>query len=96
MTLIFLVFSAHNRSMSDKNPLELIHGDAFLYETYNGKKFRISSESLFQTNKQASEISFRTVFDQAQLDEHTVLLDIGSGIGRNYASFILLVLEIRI
>ncbi|CAF0814500.1 unnamed protein product [Adineta ricciae] len=78
---IYFLASAHNRSTSDRNPLELIHGEEFLYETYNGKKLRISPESLFQTNKQASEISFQTVFDHAQLDEHTVLLDIGSGIG---------------
>ncbi|UJR15637.1 hypothetical protein I4U23_002574 [Adineta vaga] len=69
------------RCTSEENPFELIYGDAFLYETYNGKKFRISPDSFFQTNKQGSEIVYRKMIEHAQLDENTVLLDIGAGIG---------------
>lgn len=77
------IFSAHNRCTSEQNPYELIHGDEFIYEKYNEKKFRISPESFLQVNKKSAELVYSSTLEQAQIDENTILLDIGSGIGKD-------------
>ena len=78
------IFSAHNRCTSEENPFELIYGDEFIYEIYNDKRFRVSSESFLQVNKKAAELVYRSTLEHAQIDENTILLDIGSGIGKEY------------
>jgi tRNA/tmRNA/rRNA uracil-C5-methylase (TrmA/RlmC/RlmD family) len=82
-----LLFSAHNRCTSDQNPFELIHGNEFIYEIYNGKKFRISPESFIQVNKKSAELVYASTLNHAEIDENTIVLDIGSGIGKEHQSF---------
>ena len=77
-----LASSSQYRCTSDENPFELIHGSSFIYEMYNGKRFRISPDGFMQVNKQAAELVYRMVMEHAQLDENTVLLDIGSTLGK--------------
>jgi len=76
------MFSVHNRCTSEQSPFELIYGKEFIYENYNEKNFRISPESFLQVNKQAAELVYRSTLEHAQIDENTILLDIGSGIGK--------------
>ena len=76
------LFSAHNRCTSEQNPFELIYGKEFIYEIYNEKKFRISPESFLQINKKSAELVYKSTLEHAQIDENTILLDIGSAIGR--------------
>jgi hypothetical protein len=85
------LFSAHNRCTSEQSPFELIYGDEFIYEIYNEKKFRISPESFLQVNKKSAELIYASTLEHAQIDENTILLDIGSGIGtkKNRNSFFL-------
>lgn len=78
------LFSANYRCTNNQNPFELIYGDEFIYETYNEKKFRISPESFLQVNKKAAELIYTSTLKHAQIDENTILFDIGSGIGREY------------
>lgn len=84
--LQFLVFisisSAYPRCTSEQSPFQLIHGDQFIYETYNEKKFRISPDSFQQVNQKSAELIYSTVLNHAQIDENTILLDIGSGVGK--------------
>ncbi len=77
-------FSAHNRCTSEQNPFELIHGNESIYEIYNEKKFRISPESFLQVNKKAAEFVYTSTLKHAEIDENTIVLDIGSGIGKEY------------
>ena len=49
---------------------------------YNGKRFRISPDGFIQVNKQAAELVYRLAVEHAQLDENTILLDIGSTLGK--------------
>ena len=44
-------------------------------------QFRISPESFMQINTKAADIIYRSTLEHAQIDENTILLDIGSGIG---------------
>lgn len=74
-------FSSQQRCTPEENPFELIHGKECLYETYLDKQFRITPESFLQVNKQAAELLFQSTLKQAELDQNTILLDIGSGIG---------------
>ncbi len=83
----FYIFSAHNRCTSEDNPFELVYGDEFIYETYNEKRFRVSPESFLQVNKQAAELVYRSTLEHAQIDENTILLDIGSGIGKKQKKY---------
>lgn len=76
-------FSPYHRCTSEQNPFELIHGDQFIYETYNKKKFRISPESFQQVNQRSAQFIYSTVLKHAQIDENTILLDIGSGVGKD-------------
>jgi 23S rRNA (uracil1939-C5)-methyltransferase len=76
------IFSAHNRWTSEDSAFELIYGDEFIYEIYNEKKFRISPQSFLQVNKKAGELVYKSTIEHAQIDENTVLLDIGSAIGK--------------
>lgn len=82
---IFIKFSSpvssHNRFSTEENPFELIHGDQYIYETSNDKKFRISTESFLQVNKKIAESVFTTTLKHAQIDDSTIVLDIGSSIG---------------
>jgi hypothetical protein len=82
-------FSAHNRCTGEQNPFELIHGNEFIYEIYKEKKFRISPESFLQVNKKSAEFIYSTTLEHAQIDNNTILLDIGSGIGKDRQWFIL-------
>ena len=50
------IFSTQNRFTSAENPFELIHGDEFIYEVYNERKFRISPESFLQVNQKGAEV----------------------------------------
>ncbi|CAF3372148.1 unnamed protein product [Rotaria sp. Silwood1] len=87
---IYFQICAQNRCTSEENPFELIYGNEFIYEIYNEKKFRISPESLLPVNKKAAEIIYTSTLKHAQIDENTIVLDIGSGIGVHaiLASFI--------
>lgn len=60
----------------------MIYGSDFIYETYNEKKFRISPESVLQVNKKTAETIYSTTLKTAQIDENTIVLDIGSGLGK--------------
>lgn len=82
------VLSAHHRCTSEESPFELIHGDEFIYESYNGKKFRISPESFLQVNKKSAELVYSTALKHAQIDNNTILLDIGSGIGKGHLRYL--------
>jgi tRNA/tmRNA/rRNA uracil-C5-methylase (TrmA/RlmC/RlmD family) len=84
-----ILFSADHRCTGEQNPFELIHGDEFIYEIYHGKKFRISPQSFFQVNKKSAESVYSTTLEHAQIDENTVVLDIGSGIGKDQKLFTL-------
>ena len=74
-------FSSQQRWTPEETPFELIHGKECLYETYGDKQFRITPESFLQVNKHAAELLLHSTLKHAELDENTVLLDIGSGIG---------------
>jgi len=80
--LFLFLFSAHNRCTSEQNPFELIYGNELIYEIYHEKKFRISPESFLQVNKKSAELVYTSTLKHAQIDENTILLDIGSGIGK--------------
>ncbi|CAF1365285.1 unnamed protein product [Adineta steineri] len=80
---IYFQLCTQNRFTSEENPFELIHGDEYIYEVYNDKKFRISPESFLQVNQKGAEVIYRSTLDHTQIDENTILLDIGSGIGVN-------------
>jgi tRNA/tmRNA/rRNA uracil-C5-methylase (TrmA/RlmC/RlmD family) len=81
------IFSARNRCTSEQNPYELIYGDEFIYEIYNEKKFRISPESFLHINKKAAEFIYTSTLKHAQIDDNTIVLDIGSGIGKKQSCF---------
>ncbi|CAF4098854.1 unnamed protein product [Rotaria magnacalcarata] len=78
---IYFQACANNRCTSEDNPFELIYGDEFIYEIYNEKKIRISPESFVQANKKAAELIYELTLKHAQIDENTIVLDIGSGMG---------------
>ncbi|CAF1082430.1 unnamed protein product [Rotaria sordida] len=78
---IYFQTCAQNRCTSEENPFELIYGNEFIYEIYNEKKFRISPESLLHVNKKAAELVYTSILEHAQIDENTIVLDIGSAIG---------------
>lgn len=59
----------------------MIHGREHLYETYQEKRFRISPNSFLQVNKRASESLIQSTLDHANLNDETILLDIGSAMG---------------
>jgi tRNA/tmRNA/rRNA uracil-C5-methylase (TrmA/RlmC/RlmD family) len=67
---------------NESSSFELINGEQYLYEVYNEKTFRISPESFLQVNKKAADAMIRTVLTHANLDENTILVDIGAGIGK--------------
>ncbi len=77
------LFSANHRCTGEQNPFELIHGNEFIYEIYHGKKFRIAPESILRVNKKSAELVYSTTLEHAQIDNNTILLDIGSGIGKD-------------
>ncbi|CAF1043291.1 unnamed protein product, partial [Didymodactylos carnosus] len=79
ITSLYFQPCAHSRCFGD---YELLYGDEYLFEIYNGKKFRISVESPLVGNKQAMESVYELVMKHAQIDKDTIVLDIGgSGIG---------------
>jgi len=73
--------SSHQRCTSEQSPFELIHGDQFIHENYNEKQFRISPESFLPVNRIAAESIYASTLKQAEIDENTIVLDVGSGIG---------------
>ena len=79
---VLFFLSADYRCTSNESPFELIYGNEFIYEIYNENKFRISPESFLQINKKVAESIYRSTLEHAQIDENTIVLDIGSGIGK--------------
>lgn len=80
-TFRFRCFSGEYRCSADENPFELIFGEKFLYENYDEKRFRISPSSFLRANKTTAEELVRLTLQQADLNDETILLDIGSAIG---------------
>ncbi len=60
---------------------KVFHGDGYIYDTIGNYKFRISSNSFFQTNTLQAEKLYQTALDFAEMKGDEIVYDLYSGAG---------------
>jgi 23S rRNA (uracil1939-C5)-methyltransferase len=60
---------------------KVFHGDGIIYDKIGKHKFRISSNSFFQTNTNQAEKLYQTAVDFAEFKEDEIVYDLYSGAG---------------
>lgn len=59
----------------------VVFGRDHVYEILNGRRFKISAESFFQTNSYQSQLLYDTIVEYARLDRHDEVCDLYCGTG---------------
>jgi 23S rRNA (uracil1939-C5)-methyltransferase len=79
-SLMYVINSKRNDSLSDQNPV-LYKGEDHLIEEMEGLKFRIGPKSFYQTNSRQALELYRIVRDYAALTGNEIVYDLYTGTG---------------
>jgi len=85
-SLMYVINSKRNDSLSDQNPI-LYHGEDHLLEEMEGLKFRVGPKSFYQTNTNQALELYRITRDFAGLTGKEIVYDLYTGTG-TIANFI--------
>lgn len=78
----FFFCSKNVQCTKETSDLSLIYGEAYLYEDLLGRKFRISPDSFFYINVEATKVLCEEVMKIAEFNQSVTLLDICCGVGK--------------